>query len=131
MSAASKCKHVRADGTSCQASSTPSGYCWFHDPARERERAEARRKGRREKNKRSGPILALTAGGPIALKTVADVLQLLSTTATDVRMGNVDSKIGNCLTYISTAALKAITGADFEERLQALEKLAQQQQRRA
>ena len=68
---------------------------------------------------------------PIALKTVADVLQLLSTTATDVRMGNVDSKIGNCLTYISTAALKAITGADFEERLQALEKLAQQQQRRA
>jgi hypothetical protein len=68
----------------------------------------------------------MTNTEPVELKTVSDVLQLLSTTATDVRAGAADSKTANCLAYIASVGLRAIVGADFEERLAVLEKLAQQ-----
>jgi hypothetical protein len=73
----------------------------------------------------------MTDAPAIELKSVADVLALLSSTATDTRRGALDSKTANCLGYLASVGLRAITGADFEERLQALERLAQQQRQRA
>lgn len=121
-----KCRFSKPDGTSCKASCLPaSDYCYFHDPTLAEERAAARRKGGRERSKRPA-ILPIADADPVEMKSVSDVLKLLSTTATDVRRGAVDCKTANCLGYLASVGLRAIVGADFEERLEALEKQAQQ-----
>jgi hypothetical protein len=65
------------------------------------------------------------------LETAADILQLLSVTATDTRNGALDCKRANALGYLISIALRTITASDFEQRLEALERLVQQQPRRA
>ena len=46
-------------------------------------------------------------GGP------QDVLRLLAETATQVRRGELDSRIANCLCCIASTALRAVEGIDM------------------
>jgi hypothetical protein len=57
----------------------------------------------------------------VTFSSVADVIGLLATTASHVRRGEVDCKVGNCLTYIAATALKALQQGDLEARLAAVE----------
>src|SRR4051794_18530965 len=44
-----QCVGQRRDGLPCTAPALLSAYCWAHDPEREQERAEGRRKGGRNR----------------------------------------------------------------------------------
>jgi hypothetical protein len=118
-----RCGHVTKAGTPCQANATPSGFCFYHDPNRKQERKAASVKGGMRSRKPS----VLPPHDAAKLQSVADVLTLLRETIDDVRQG-MDSKTANCLAYLASVGLRAITGEKFEERLAALE--AQAAQRR-
>jgi hypothetical protein len=123
------CSFIKPDGTTCKATCLPSStFCYFHDPAKEQERTEARRRGGRTRSQRPA-LLSVTSTEDVSLESVADVLKLLAQTATDVRKDAIDPKRANRLAYIASVGLRAIEGADFEARLQRLEALAQEKKR--
>jgi hypothetical protein len=56
-----------------------------------------------------------TADVPLA--TVADVLALLAATVNQVRRGELDAKVGNCIGCLSGIALRAIEGNELADEL--------------
>jgi hypothetical protein len=120
VSAATKCKFQKPDGTSCMATSTPSGFCWFHDPDREQERAEARRKGggrRRQQAMRT--VLSIASTEDVPLADVADVVRALAETFKQVRKGQLDPKTGNCLGLLAGQLLKALQEGEVSAEMEA------------
>ena len=115
---ANACGHTKDDGTPCRAVRVHgSEFCFFHDPARAAQRAAARRTGGQH-----GRAAVLPADTPArAVKTAADVIDLLSETINQVRVGAVDPRVGNCVGYLAGIILKAVEQGDMEERLAALE----------
>ena len=65
----------------------------------------------------------------IPLACVTDVLALIAQTVNQVRRGEVDVKVGNCIGVLCSVAVRALTGEQFEQRLAALEALAAQRKR--
>ncbi len=112
------CKHIKDDGTRCRARKVHgSDYCFFHDPARAAERAAARQAGGR---KGKAPVLPPeTPQRPV--KTACDVIELLAETIHQVRVGELDPRVGNCVGYLSGIILKANEQGEMEQRLAALE----------
>jgi hypothetical protein len=109
-----RCAATTRDGTPCQAPPlSDSAYCFHHDPAREAERKEARAEGGR----RSRPPAVLPDAPDVDFTSVAEVLALLGQTASQVRRGQLDTKAGNCLAYISSVALRAIEGNELAQEL--------------
>src|SRR5262249_34645538 len=93
-------------------------YCFFHDPALGGERTAARKAGGIARSQR----VALPAAMPVkSLKTVSDVIDLLSDTINHVRRGEMDLRVSNSIGYLSGILLSAIEKGSFEERLDALE----------
>jgi hypothetical protein len=67
------------------------------------------------------PAAVLPEAEDVTFKGMADVTELLAATASGVRRGQLDCKVGNCLTYIAATALKAIQQGDLEQRMARLE----------
>ena len=55
------------------------------------------------------------------LRTVSDVIELLSDTINHVRRGEMDLRVSNSIGYLSGILLNAIEKGSFEERLAGLE----------
>jgi hypothetical protein len=115
------CSHARRDGSPCRAPALPGKtVCTFHDPDLAKRRAAGRRRG--GETTRSRHAAAVLPGAPeVIFKSMADVSALLATTATQVRRGEVDCKVGNCLAYIAATAMKAIQQSDLETRMARIE----------
>jgi hypothetical protein len=110
------CKQVKADGTPCQANARPgSDWCIFHDPALAGRRAEARRAGGRERSRKAAVLPAGTADAPLA--TAGDVAAFLGQTINQVRKGQLDPKVGNCLGVLAGVLLRALEEGDLAEQL--------------
>ena len=105
MAKSPKCKFRKSAGRQCQANPmSDSQYCFFHDPSMAVKRTEARRSGGK-KNKAA--VLSAELPDPI-LKTVSDVASLLAVSINQVRKGELDPKIANCVGYLSSVLLKAL-----------------------
>ena len=103
------CCFERRDGARCKATpQTGKPYCFFHDPARENERAIARRAGGKAARRRR-PIMA-----PRPLRTPSDVLELLGESIDLLRRGAVDLEFCVGLGFISRAILQAFEMSDRE-----------------
>ena len=118
MSRDHKCSATKADGTHCQASALKdSEYCFFHDPAKAKERMAARKRGGQ-----TGKAATLPATAPdLSLKDGRDVVVLLGQTINQVRRGEVDPRVANAIGYLTGVLLKALEAGDVEERLSFLE----------
>ena len=121
---ADRCHHVKDDGNQCRATKLRgSKYCFFHDPAKAGERAAAQQAGGR-----NGRAAVLPPDAPHRrVKTAAEVIDLLSETINQVRTGQLDPKVGNCVGYLSSVILRAIEQGDMAERLAALESIVSRQ----
>jgi hypothetical protein len=95
---------------------TGSEYCFFHAPGMATQRTQARRDGGR-KNK--APVLSQVPD--VELDRVSDIVSLISSTISQVRRGELDPKIANCVGYLSSALLRALEADKLEERISALE----------
>jgi hypothetical protein len=79
-----------------------------------------RRKGGRERSKKAA---VLGADAPdVPLTSVADVLVLLAQTINQVRRGELDTKVGSCLGYLASVAMKALEETELRAQLEVLKR---------
>lgn len=114
-----RCCHQPKNGVQCKANAqTGSPYCFFHDPALDEERAEARKAGGIARTRK----VTLPTDLPVKpLRTAGDVAALLGETINQVRRGEIDLRISNAIGYLSGILLSAIEKGSFEARVAAIE----------
>ena len=114
------CSAKNKGGQQCRmAALTGSHYCFAHDPARGRERAQARRTGgkrRRVSHAENAAVL------PARVGTVADVLAILDYTLREALPLENSVQRGRLLVAICGAFVEAIKIGEFESRLSAIER---------
>ena len=112
------CRGTTKDHRSCPNAAGDSGYCFTHDPARSRERADARARGGR---RRHVGHVADAATLPGQVRSVRDVLAVLDY-ALEETVGLENSVQRNrALVTLSGAYLDAIKVGELEQRVEALE----------
>lgn len=124
-----KCKAKRKDGSPCKAPVKAGGdYCFFHDP----DKAEAN-KAAKVKGGRAGKLAVLEPdevkpwrgqiGDVTVLKdmSTADLVNLLSDTIDEVRVGKIDPRVANSVGYLAGIMLRVLQHEAFDERLAAIE----------
>jgi len=111
------CKFIKQDGSQCKAKAlSNSKYCFFHSQESERARKKAQSKGgKNNKIRVRKPLKA------IQIKETEDVVRLLASTIKDVRAGDLEVKIANCIGYLSGHLIKAFEASDLERRMEAIE----------
>jgi hypothetical protein len=107
---AGRCSFTKPDGDRCRAKARAGRSCCFHhDEASAAERREARAAGGRTR----GRIPAVVAGaGDVAFESVGDVVRLIGQTVSQVRRGELDAKLANCIFYGASIALRAVQPDD-------------------
>lgn len=94
-----------------------SDCCYFHDKQMRTQRAQSTSKGGKTPKK---------VFKPLPLVKITDskgVVELLTTTINEIRNGDIDVRIANCLGFLSSHLLKALEISEFEERLEKIEKV--------
>jgi hypothetical protein len=122
MVARRSCTFLMPDGRSCRAGpQRDRPYCFSHDPERAEEAAEARRLGGLRRRKEGTIAVAYDLPG---LDTVAGIRRLLDVVVTDgIGMENGIARL-RVLISASAAATNLLKVGEFEERLAALESVA-------
>jgi hypothetical protein len=90
---------------------------------RAKERQEARRRGGIN---RLSKLDSRSPRQEVSISSVSDVMELLEAAAADILQDRPSQARAKSLAYISMAALKALEVGDLEERVEALEQLAQE-----
>lgn len=114
----SKCVQIKKAGSRCNARRMEnSEFCFFHDPARAKERTLAQRAGG-SRNR----AVALPSNIPDApLADTRDVARLVADTINQVRRGEIDPKVANAVGYLAGILVKTLECSDLEARLEVLE----------
>ena len=115
-----KCNQVKENGEQCKSSAmTSSDYCYFHNPAiSEEEKKEAQARG--GKNRSMTTIEPLSK---VKIGKVSDVTLLLIDTINQVRSGNMNVKMANCVGFLSDKLVRTMEAGNLEERFTKLEQL--------
>jgi len=115
------CEKIKQNGRRCQAKPIKnSRYCFFHDPSKTKDRAAARRAGGIQRSRR---ICFLPPETPDrALRSSADVLELLDDLINKVLRGELDTKIAYAAGHLISIQMK-VRDHELEDRLQAVEKV--------
>lgn len=110
------CHGLRVDGQPCRAAVvSPSGWCFAHDPSREAERTEARRRG----GAASSNVARLRRHlGPSALSPILDRLE---EALREVHEGDLQPARGQAMASLARAMVAVLEVSELEERLTALE----------
>ncbi len=113
-----KCSGTNKDGQPCSAYvDAGQSWCRWHDPARESDRAEWRRKGgtarsnkARAKKQMSGLVLS-----------IGDLDALLCTSLAKVATGRMEPGVGSAVATIARTITTIRTASDLEKRIETLE----------
>ena len=115
------CKALKEDGSRCQAAPLLDGdFCLMHSPEHADEMAEARRLGglRRRREKAVSGAYAFEGLGD-----VGQVRRLLEIAVLDTLSLENSVARSRTLAYLAQVALKTLEVGEFDERLEALERL--------
>src|SRR5665811_928725 len=123
MVARRSCTFVMPDGRACRAGpQRDRPFCFAHDPERAEEAAEARRLGGLRRRKEGTIAVAYDLPG---LDSVAGIRRLLDVVVTDgVGLDNGIARL-RVLIAATAAATNLLKVGEFEERLAALESVAE------
>ena len=117
------CQHIKANGKPCQAFAVNgSNYCFWHDPAKARERGEARSRG----GKTTMGKPTVLPGSEFRLDSLASLVTLIEETINQVRTGAIEVRIAQVTGYLAGVAIKAMEQAELEKRAEALEQIVSQ-----
>lgn len=112
-----KCK-FKVKGKQCDAPAMKnSDYCFFHSEKYEKERKEAQSRGGQ-----ANAITVITPLPPMEIKAPQDVVNLLEDTINQVRAGELDVKIGNCIGVLSGHLIKALELVSVSSRVDVIER---------
>ena len=122
-----KCEFIKPDGTKCEAHAIKdSKFCYFHNPdISDEEKREAQSNG--------GKTKALTLKEPLPalpLKMPDDAVLLVADTINRVRAGKLDIRTANCLGFLADKLLKAFEASQTNDKLEKIERLLAQRQKR-
>lgn len=112
------CKAALKNGQPCPNAAGESGYCFAHDPARGKERAEARKRGGQ---RRRVPHAGDSDGVPKQVRTLDDVLKVLDYALAEALPMENSVQRGRLLVQIAHAFIEAIKTGELEQRLAAIE----------
>ncbi len=112
------CKFRKKDGEQCKSPAMKDNdYCYFHDKKMQEKRLESTAKGGRTPKKVFKPLPL------VKIDDSKSVVELLTTTINEVRSGDLDVRIANCIGYLAGHLLKAIEQADVSTRLEIIERV--------
>ena len=111
-----RCIHLHPSGQRCGGYAVNGSEHFFsHHPDLTEERRAARRRGGR-----AGRVEPTTRPD-VSVRSLADVVCLIEEVINDVRSGRQDVKTGNALAVLASTAIRALTLAELEDRMVALE----------
>jgi len=115
------CKALKDDGSRCQAPPLLDGdFCLMHSPEHAEEVAEARRLGGLRRRREKAVSGAYDFDG---LGDVGQVRRLLEIAVLDTLSLENSVARSRTLAYLAQVALKTLEVGEFDERLEALERL--------
>lgn len=119
-----KCRAQNRRGEPCRSPPGASGWCWFHDPSRAKQRASARRRGgqRRRVPRVSGDQPPVEIGAP------EDVLTVLNAVLRDVWILENCERRAGAIARLASLALTALEVGELERRLEAIESVLSQEE---
>lgn len=110
-----RCVARNRDGSACGSFSLPgSDFCFSHDPDRQAERAEARRRG----GLNSAKVIRLRGLIPPRLMPIYDQLEAAMS---EVHDGDLDPRRASAMASIARAMVGVLQAGELEERLRRLE----------
>lgn len=110
-----RCAALRADGQPCAAFVLPGrAFCFAHDPERQEQRTEARRRG----GVNSAKVVRLRGLCPPRL---VEVFDKLAEALEQVHDGTLDPRRASAMAAIARAMTTVLTAGELEERLRRLE----------
>jgi len=117
-----RCKQILGNGKQCKAiASKKTGYCFFHDPGKKKERIEAGRKGgKRSRLPKCQNTLPKTTPN-VRLKTPQNANRLLAETISQVRRGDLAPQIANSIGYLINIWIRIREASELEDRLKRIE----------
>lgn len=122
-----KCEFIKPDGQNCEAYAVKgTSFCYFHNPdISDEEKKEAQTNG--------GANRALTLKEPLPVLPIAnqdDAVLLVADTINRVRAGKLDIRTANCLGFLADKLLKALEASQTNDKLEKIERLLTQRQKR-
>ena len=122
-----QCSFIKQDGTQCNANAMSGlDYCYTHNPdISDEEKKEAQTNG--------GANRALTLKEPLPVLPIAnqdDAVLLVADTINRVRAGKLDIRTANCLGFLADKLLKALEASQTNDKLEKIERLLTQRQKR-
>lgn len=122
---ATPCRAQSAQGQPCRNAAGPSGYCWWHDPAQEEERAAARHKGGLHRRRRP----SATEVTAILVKSMQDAVDLLGQ---EISLAREVAEPGlerlRAVSYALGAWAKLFEVGELAQRIEALEATLKQRE---
>ena len=108
------CKFIKKDGSPCKAHAIKdSDFCFFHTNA-ENAKTAGQMGGKQGRHK-------VLFESNLSLKSTEEVTQLLEKTINEVRRGDLDKSIANCVGYLSGVLLKCLEQSELEQRISKIE----------
>jgi hypothetical protein len=119
-STAKRCKATTKTGQPCAAwALAGSDFCFWHDPAKTKARAEARARGGRARHGRHIGHVGNTE--PVEIRHMGDVVTLLQQTINDALSLENSLQRARTIGSLASVIIKALEYATLQERVEALE----------
>lgn len=111
-----QCTYKNRSNKQCGAHAmTGSEFCFSHNPETVEDKKTAVVRGGKAPRRTCKPLPQMK------INNIKDVSRLLVVTINEVRNGEIDIRVANCLGYLSGHLIRAYEGADIEERLAKIE----------
>ena len=111
-----QCKFTKSNKKQCNANAMKSNeFCFTHNPNTKEAKKEAVVRGGKSPKKNYNPL------PPVEIEDSGGVAKLLAKTMNEVRAGEIDLRVANCLGYLSGHLLKALEASDLEKRVEEIE----------
>ena len=113
-----RCMATNAAGAPCGAQALRDGFCAWHDPQRQGEMTEARRRGGQARSNRARARKQLTA----AAMSPAELEGVIGLTITQVLGGTTPPGVGQAIAALARASVAIREATELEERMADVER---------
>lgn len=111
-----QCEFIKSDKKRCNANAVNDhNFCYFHSGKTKFNLKNSAAKGGKTPKKVFKPL------SPVNINKPTDILNLLGTVICEVRSGDIDVRVANCLGFLSSHMLKAFEVCELEDRLKKVE----------
>ena len=113
-----QCKFIKQDNNQCEANSMQENeFCFTHNPETKEAKHQAVIKGGNSPKKNYNPLT------PVEISDSRSVVKLLATTINEVRQGEIDLRVANCIGYLAGHLIKALEVSEIESRMETIERV--------